>query len=113
MISKVCSSFSKGGVEQEALQLKNVYTCLLYNSLPANMHTYKSTTTTTLLIGKTGGMDQEAVRLIVYQLCSAFAFIHSKHIIYRDIKPENLLVDEQGRVKLCDFGFARWVYAEC
>jgi serine/threonine protein kinase len=113
MISKVCSSFSKGGVEQEALQLKNVYTCLLYNSLPANMHTNKSTTTTTLLIGKTGGMDQEAVRLIVYQLCSAVAFIHSKHIIYRDIKPENLLVDEQGRVKLCDFGFARWVYAEC
>ena len=29
-------------------------------------------------------------------------------IIFRDIKPENLLVDEQGRVKLCDAGFARY-----
>jgi len=63
-----------------------------------------------LLEAQPGGMDQEAVRLIVYQLCSAISFIHAKNIIYRDIKPENLLVDEQGRVKLCDLGFARFYH---
>jgi serine/threonine protein kinase len=46
------------------------------------------------------------------QLATAIAFIHSKSVVYRDIKPENLLVDEHGRLKLCDFGFARFVGGE-
>ncbi|KXZ56384.1 hypothetical protein GPECTOR_1g340 [Gonium pectorale] len=62
-----------------------------------------------LLEAQPGGMDRDAVRLIMFQLCSAIAFIHSKGMLYRDIKPENLLVDESGTVKLCDFGFARYL----
>ncbi|GFR41400.1 hypothetical protein Agub_g2079 [Astrephomene gubernaculifera] len=62
-----------------------------------------------LLEAQPGGMDRDAVRLIMFQLCSAIAFIHSKGMVYRDIKPENLLVDEHGTVKLCDFGFARYL----
>ena len=41
------------------------------------------------------------------QVILMFEYLHSKNVVYRDLKPENLLIDAQGYLKLTDFGFAK------
>ena len=49
-----------------------------------------------------------AVRLYMYQIFRALAYIHALGVCHRDIKPQNLLIDPaQGILKLCDFGSAK------
>jgi len=46
---------------------------------------------------------------MAYEVATALSFLHSKKMIHRDIKSENLLISENWNVKLCDFGLARSV----
>ena len=52
-------------------------------------------------------LTEPHVVIIVYNLLCAFNFIHSAGIMHRDIKPGNLLIDQNCQIKLCDFGQAR------
>lgn len=54
-----------------------------------------------------GSFDETTSRFVVACVLEAFQYLHSKGIIYRDLKPENLLLDNRGYIKLVDFGFAK------
>lgn len=44
---------------------------------------------------------------LVPQICEALQFAHDEGIVHRDVKPENILLDKRGRVKIADFGLAK------
>jgi serine/threonine protein kinase len=47
-------------------------------------------------------------------LCDVFSYLHSQQppIIYRDLKPPNVMLAPEGSIKLIDFGIARWLYPD-
>ncbi|OWZ10807.1 Cyclin-dependent kinase [Phytophthora megakarya] len=58
------------------------------------------------------GINPLTARKIVFQLCKALEYCHTNRIIHRDVKPDNILIDENDDIKLCDFGVARTVQFE-
>ncbi|OMJ80342.1 hypothetical protein SteCoe_19441 [Stentor coeruleus] len=54
-----------------------------------------------------GKLDANHARLYSGQIVVMFEYMHSLNIVYRDLKPENLLICSDGYLKLTDFGFAK------
>ena len=64
------------------------------------------------LIRKRGRLPLAAALTVGKQLCRALEVAHQEGVIHRDIKPQNIIVDPQGFVKVMDFGIARLAQAE-
>ncbi len=59
------------------------------------------------IIVKYAPLSPDLVISIATQILEALRFAHRRDVIHRDIKPQNIIVDNDGRVKVTDFGIAR------
>ncbi|GAA5852113.1 hypothetical protein JCM8547_000161 [Rhodosporidiobolus lusitaniae] len=58
---------------------------------------------------RAGRFSADVARFYAANLVLALENLHKQDIIYRDLKPENLLIDHTGHIKMTDFGFAKYV----
>lgn len=58
-------------------------------------------------IGRVHRFTEEQTKFLVGCIITAIQYIHKMKIFHRDIKPQNLVFDEHGYLKLTDFGIAR------
>jgi len=56
---------------------------------------------------KESRFSEQKAKIYTAELIDAIGCLHSNNIIYRDIKPENILLDAEGHIRICDFGLSK------
>ena len=75
---------------------------LIFEFLTMDLKKYMDTN-----IPKDGQMDPKLTKSYLYQLLQGILFCHQRRVLHRDMKPQNLLIDQNGGIKIADFGLAR------
>jgi len=88
------------GLQDVLMQEAKLY--LIFEFLTMDLKKYMDTN-----VPKDGQMDAKLTKSYTYQLLQGMLFCHQRRVLHRDMKPQNLLIDKNGCIKIADFGLAR------
>jgi serine/threonine protein kinase len=54
-------------------------------------------------------LTEDTAKVLFKQIIEGLGYIHSRHILHRDIKLDNILLDGKGKIKIADFGVSKLV----
>ena len=58
-------------------------------------------------------LSDDHVTSILYNMLCGIKFLHSANVLHRDLKPANILINDDCKIKFCDFGLARTLPESC
>lgn len=61
------------------------------------------------VLARKGPLSKAEVRFYSAEIVTALCYLHSEGVLYRDLKPENVLITSSGHIKLADFSCAKWM----
>lgn len=88
-------------VKLNSTEFINNKICLIFEYLDIDLRKYLTS------LNDNDFLDQEVIKSLLFQLLDGMAYCHGMKIMHRDLKPQNLLVDKEGVLKIGDFGLAR------
>merc|ERR1712117_1015862 len=77
---------------------------LIFEFLTMDLKKYMDTS-----VSENEMISKTLVKSYTYQILQGMLFCHQRRVLHRDLKPQNLLIDKNGAIKLADFGLARAV----
>ena len=84
------------------MDLKKYIDTVAFDPMLVKVHTLLYHTTLTLI-----GWTFSPLQSYTYQILQGIVFMHMRRVIHRDLKPQNLLIDDKGAIKIADFGLGR------
>ena len=54
-------------------------------------------------------LSEEQAKFFFCEIILGIEYLHGKNVVYRDIKPENILIDVDGHIRIADFGLSKLI----